>query len=238
MNETRQTRDHTGNSTGPVRRWDLPSRVSHWGFAFSFGGSLWIGFRCDPEGSIFKFHFLAAVLALWFLGVRVVLGLWGVRAIRWRFFWHCPRSLWRYLCGVAAWKRMEFDGLNPGTSFFALGLYLGLGGLIWSGFEGSWGEVWHGRLAWFALGLIVCHLLGLILHALRHGGGALGAMLHGREHREMESSSVAFNGFAGGMWLLLSLVVAWVLLRYFDETTGILAVPGLPEIAFPLVQKG
>ena len=236
-----------GTSEAWVRRWDLPARMSHWGFALSLGTSLWIGFRCDPESQIFQIHYLAALWAVWFLGMRVVLGFRGSRPMRWRLFWHSPVALWRYLLGVWEWRRMEFDGVNPGTSFFASAIYGALGMLIWSGFEGSWGEVWHGRIAVWVLGLMGSHLLGLSLNALRHGAKAWGTMVHGWEakvasevpgQRNESTEKVPLNGLSAMIWGLVSAGVIGAALWYFDWATGTLAVPGLPELSFPLIQKG
>ncbi len=221
-----------------VLTWNLPARVTHWGFALSFSASLWIGFFNDPEGTVFKFHILAGVLALWFLVLRVMIGFFGSRTMRWSGFFHSPVSFARYVVRVFAWKRMEFVGLNPGSALFAQLIYIGLVGLLWTGFVAEWVETWHGRIAWGTIGLIGLHLLGLLLHALRHRGDGPLAMVHGWERRSDPVGVLSQNILGGIILLICSVVVAWALVHFFDEGTAILSIPGLPEVVFPFIQKG
>jgi len=218
--------------------WDLPARVSHWGFACSLTASLYIGFQCDPEGPLFKHHMLAGILAAWFLLVRVILGFVGARAMRWRAFIHGPRAVLRYLAGAFRGRQMEYPGLNPGSALFAQLLYTGLALLIATGFAGEWVETWHGRIAWGTVGLIGVHLLGLAFHALRHRRATPLAMVHGWDVRTTDAGVASPNRIAGWILLLLGITVAWLLVRCFDETTSVLSIPGLPEVAFPVMQKG
>ena len=221
-----------------VLLWDLPARLSHWGFSLSLTASLLIGFQSDPESVIFKYHILAGVLALWFLAVRLVLGWVGSKPMRWDVFFKTVTGIRGYLAGVFAWRPLKHFGLNPGSALFALALYLLIPGVVYTGFIADWAETWHGRLAYGCLFLIGTHLAGLVLHALRHREMSPLAMVHGRG-RGLENEAVPTpNARAGLILLLLSLVVSGLLFRYFDEATSVLQIPFLPEIAFPVVQKG
>ena len=150
---------------GTVLVWDWPARITHWGFSFSLTAALVLGFQFDPESSWFRWHIPAAYLAVWFLGVRILLGFAGSRYMRWATFFHSPRSTVRYLGSVLRGERDTAVGLNPGSAAFAAGIYACLAALIYSGFEGDLVETWHGRLACAAVGLIGLHLAGLLLHA-------------------------------------------------------------------------
>ena len=165
---------------GTVLVWDWPARITHWGFSFSLTAALVLGFQFDPESSWFRWHIPAAYLAVWFLGVRILLGFAGSRYMRWATFFHSPRSTVRYLGSVLRGERDTAVGLNPGSAAFAAGIYACLAALIYSGFEGDLVETWHGRLACAAVGLIGLHLAGLLLHALRHRAPTPLAMVHGR----------------------------------------------------------
>lgn len=218
--------------------WDLPARVSHWGFSLSLTASLLIGFQTDPESVIFKYHILAGVLTLWFLGVRLVLGWVGSKPMGWGVFFKTVRGIRGYLGEVFAWRPLEHFGLNPGSALFALALYLLVPVVVYTGFIADWAETWHGRLAYGCLFLIGTHLAGLVLHALRHREMSPLAMVHGRgSGAENEAVSTPKTG-AGLVLLLLGLAVAGLLCRYFDEATSVLQIPFLPEVAFPVVQKG
>lgn len=219
--------------------WDLPARVCHWGFASSMGAALWIGFRHDPRGELFKYHMPLGALALWFLAIRIVLGFCGGPLSRWRSFMHHPRITLRYFAGVARWRSEEPAGLNPGTSLFATAVYLAAAALVVTGFVADWVETWHARIAWATVALIVCHLAGLALHAARNRSLTFLAMIHGRRTDAHPGTDAARARIAAGLALLAaSLLLAWLVWRGFDVDTSILRLPGLPELEFQLVQKG
>jgi hypothetical protein len=63
-------------------------------------------------------------------------------------------------------------------------------------------------------------------------------MVHGWDVRTADAGLTSPNRIAGWILLLLGIAVAWLLVRCFDETTSVLSIPGLPEVAFPVMQKG
>ena len=230
--------DPISRPTKQVLVWDVPARISHWGFSLSLSISLWIGFQFDPESVIFKYHILAGVLACWFLGVRLVLGLVGSKPMRWNVFFKAVAKLPDYAKEVCAWRATERVGLNAGSASFALTLYLILIGLIYTGFVADLSETWHGRLAYVSVFLIALHLLGLALHALRTRSMSPLAMIHGKTQGNAGEALTHSNAIGGCLLALLSFCIAWLLYRYFNADTSVLQIPLLPEITFPVIQKG
>lgn len=218
--------------------WDYPSRVCHWGFALSVATSLVIAFRFDPESTVFKYHMLLGIVAAWFLAVRIVLGFCGCPLSRWRAFVHPPKQTVGYFVDVIRWRSDGHEGLNPGTSLFAPALYLSLVALIVSGFTPDWVETWHGYFAWGAVGLIASHLAGLTLHAIRHRRMTPLAMVHGRRPAAAADAGTKSHFGWGFSLLALSIILVWWVGRFFDPNTSALPIPFLPEIEFPLIQKG
>lgn len=220
--------------------WDLPARVCHWGFALSTTAALLIAFRFHPESEVFKYHMLLGLYAGWFLAVRIILGFVGSGLSRWPAFFHPPRRTLAYFVDVACWRASEPAGLNPGTAVFASAIYLSLVALIASGFMQDWSETLHGCLARGVAALIACHLLGLVLHAVRHRGWRFLAMVHGKKKaRGGEAGTKAKGRIGFGFALLIvSVVAAWIAGRSFDPSTSVLRLPWLPALEFPLIQKG
>lgn len=225
---------------GETRRlaWDLPARVCHWGFAASLLAALWIGFREDPRSEWFKYHMPLGLLAGWFLAVRLVLGFCGCALSRWSASLYPPQTFLRYFGAVLCGKTIEPAGLNPGTALFAPAVYLACVGLLVSGFLQEWVEVWHEPLAWAAVGLVAAHLLGLTLHALRHRAATPLAMVHGRRHGAAAAAAVPARRRWGLALAAVSLILAIGAWRYFDPETSTLALPLLPELQFPVIQRG
>lgn len=218
--------------------WDLPARVSHWGFSLSLTISLWLGFRTDPESAVFKYHILAGIMACWFLAARIVLGFVGSRPMRWSAFFEAMTQIREYAGSVIAWRPTDHVGLNAGSSVFALALYLAVVAVVCTGFVADWVETWHGRLAYGCIALIAVHLLGLSAHALRQRELSPLAMVHGMRRGKTTHGLATPRSAAGWFLIGLGLGVAWLLMHYFDEPTSVLKIPYLPEVCFPVIQKG
>lgn len=218
--------------------WDLPSRVCHWGFALSSSASLLIGFCWDPRSDVFMYHVLLGLVTAWFLVVRIVLGFCGCPSARWTAFFPAPRRMLRYFAEVFTWRTDQLGGLNPGTALFAAAIYLALVGLVVTGFDAEWAAQWHGRLAWVVVGLITCHLLGLMLHSLRHRALTALAMVHGKGQGRADGAVARENRAVGIALLVLGVLVTWMMFRCFDPATSVLKLPFVPAIDLPIIQKG
>ncbi len=219
--------------------WDAPARVCHWGLALSLTLTLLIGFRCDPQGELFKFHIPLGCLAAWFLLVRAGLGFFGCPLSRWAAMCHSPATSARYLVTVFRGGTKEPPGLNPGTALFAPLLFAGLIGALITGYVADWGEEAHEPFAWGLTGLIGVHLLGLFWHAIRHRALTPLAMIHGKRsdlHPTLEAATT--RRLVGSIVAGLSAFLAWTIWTGFDPALCVWHIPGVGDISFPLVQKG
>jgi cytochrome b len=227
-----------GPAHGNSLVWDLPLRLCHWGFAGSLSASLFLGLYFDPESAIFQYHMPLGLLAGWFMALRLALGFSGSRLTRWPAFFHTPARTLRYFSNVLRGRADDAGPLNPGSAHFALGIYLCLGGVIATGFIADWLEPWHGHLADGIIVLIACHLAGLTLHALRHRACTPLAMIHGRAPDSVDVTPAPARRVLGFALLCASGLVTWLVFRHYDSATSTLALPFLPAIDFPLIQKG
>ena len=223
---------------GWILVWNIPARICHWGFSFSLLGSLLFGFYADPESDGFKVHMLCGVLSCWFLVARILLGFFGGRYLRWSQFFYGIRATLKYLADALRWRKVDFVGLNPGSAAFAAAIYLAVPALVWTGFVLEWAESWHVWIAWGSVVLIGAHLLGLALHALRHRSVTPLAMIHGKVWGA-DGDGLSHNAWRAGVALAavsigLSLVLFWC----FDFVSATLRLPFIPEIGFPIMQKG
>ena len=223
---------------GWILVWDIPARICHWGFSFSLLGALLFGFYADPESDWFKGHMLFGVLCCWFLAVRILLGFFGGRYLRWNRFFYGARATLKYLGDALKWRSVDFVGLNPGSAAFAAAIYLAAPALVWTGFVLELAESWHERIAWASLSLIGAHLLGLALHALRHRAVTPFAMIHGKV-RGFDHEGLTHSGWQAGVALAaLSIGFCLVLFWCFDFDSAALSIPFMPDIGFPMMQKG
>ena len=207
--------------TQTVVVWDFPFRLCHWGLASSFSGSLYIAYNYNPESRLFKYHMLLGLVAAYFLVVRIFLGLLGSGPARWKSFFSSAIGIGSYLLTILRWRSARHPGINPGTAVMALGLYAGLIGLIYSGFNADAAERWHGKIANATLILIGIHLLGLLLHAVREREWIFRAMLDGRKPGAKESLQVPQRWMAGALLCLISAAVIGGT-YYFFGSSGII----------------
>ncbi len=70
--------------------WDIPARLFHWAFAGSLTAAIAIGFLVDDDAPLFQLHMLFGIVALFLLGVRVVMGM-PARATRGSPVFRCIR---------------------------------------------------------------------------------------------------------------------------------------------------
>jgi cytochrome b len=218
--------------------WNLPARVCHWGFSVTMLGALWLGYDADPEGNLFKAHMLCGILACWFLLVRILLGFFGGRYLRWSGLFFGVRATLAYLLDVLAWRIADFTGLNPGSAAFALAIYTATPVLVWTGFVLELAESWHGWLSLGAAVLIAVHLLGLLLHALRHREATPLAMIHGKVRGIERDTLPDHSALTGIVLAVISLALGCLLFLCFDFGSATLELPFLPEFGFPAMQKG
>jgi cytochrome b len=83
---------------GPVRIWDLPTRLFHWALAALVIGAV-ASAKIGGNAMVWHVRFGLAVLAL--LVFRLVWGVIGGRWSRFASFAYGPASVWRYLRGQA-----------------------------------------------------------------------------------------------------------------------------------------
>ena len=223
---------------GWILVWNIPARICHWGFSLSLLGALLLGFYTDPESHAFKVHMLCGILSCWFLAVRILLGFFGGRYLRWNGFFYGVRATMKYFADALRWRKVDFVGLNPGSAAFAAAIYISALALVCTGFVLELAESWHSWIAWASGFLIGAHLLGLALHALRHRAVTPLAMIHGKV-RGGGSEGLPHNAWQVGVALAaLSMGLSWVLFWYFDFESATLSVPFIPDIGFPIMQKG
>lgn len=218
--------------------WNFPMRIFHWGFAASFTGSWVLGEYFNPESDIFKYHMVLGILAGLFLVARIVFGLFGSRHAKWTRFFFTPWHTLRYFWDAARFRTKNYTGINPGTSMVAIGMYLAVAGLLYTGFHPEYVENWHEIIAQAFLWLVGLHLAGLALHTISHREWIALAMITGRKHGLPGEGLAKDNWIGGWAFLFLCLLATAALYFSFNVLESTLNIPGLPTIFLPIVQMG
>lgn len=164
--------------------YDLPTRLFHWLFAGLFLTAFVIAKTVDDESSAFSYHMLAGLLLTSTVGLRLMWGFVGSRSSRFTSFALHPKDLVTYFGGILSGEKRKWAGHNPASSWATLAmlaLALALGGtgyLMATGQREAFEDV-HELLANGFLIVVLMHIAGVVLHALRHRDGIAMAMIDG-----------------------------------------------------------
>ena len=174
----------TEASTAPVRVWDLPVRVFHWGLAISFAAA----YTLSESERLRGVHVMLGYTVLGLIAFRLAWGFLGTRYARFASFLFPPAAVARYLRSVAQGRPDSHLGHNPAGSYviyamLALGALTGASGYCTlNGIGGDASEELHELLANGWLALVIVHVAGVIVSSVLHRENLVRAMLTGYKY--------------------------------------------------------
>jgi cytochrome b len=211
--------------------YDLPTRLFHWFFALFFVGAYGIANTFEKDSVIFSFHALIGLTMLTAVICRVGWGFTGSKYARFNSFALRPVILKQYILDFFSSRAKIFTGHNPGSSWAAVMMMsivvlLSISGiLIASGVKGI--KDVHEIMAHLFLAFVVLHVLGVILHTIRHRDPIALSMVGGYKNLENGKEEIKdshpiiallFIGFLG--------YVATHLFTQFNPSTKTLSLMG------------
>jgi cytochrome b len=209
--------------------WDLPLRIFHWLLAAAFLLAWILAVTSDDESRAFAVHGLLGLFIAALVAFRLVWGVIGTRHARFDAFATRPAALFAYLKSVFVGPGREYVGHNPASSYVTWAMLILLVGLVWSGILLGRGnesvEDLHEILAHSMLALVGIHLLGVILHTVRHRDPITLGMIDGRKRGP---TSAAIRSARPVSALLLGVLLAsWAaaLWRGYDPAAGRVTLP-------------
>lgn len=164
--------------------YDIPTRLFHWLFAALFIAAFLIAKTVDDESPVFSYHMLAGLLLAFTVLLRIIWGFVGSKYSKFKSFALHPKDLLSYFGGILSGDKRRWAGHNPASSWATLAmllLALGLGAtgyLMASGQKKAFEDI-HELLANGFLVVVLMHVAGVILHALRHSDGIAMTMIDG-----------------------------------------------------------
>lgn len=165
--------------TAPVRVWDLPTRLFHWGLLAAVVALFVTG---KVGGNAMDWHLRLGLATGALVAFRLVWGLVGGRWSRFASFVRGPLTVWRYLRGqwpaqaghnpLGAWSVLALlavltlqvaTGLVADDEIATVGPLNALVPEDWA----SWGTRWHkGTGQTLLLALVGLHVVAIVLHRL------------------------------------------------------------------------
>jgi len=199
--------------------WDLPTRLFHWLLTATVLVSLAIALIADDDSSIFQVHMLLGLIAGFMVLLRLVWGFGGSRYARFGSFLFGPKALVDYLVGVFRRTSERHIGHNPGSAYaiyamLLLSLGLALSGLLmpsWKAFE----EL-HEVMSYAMLVVVGAHIVGIVLHTLRHRENIALSMINGAKTGDPAQGIGSSHAIIGIIFLALTAGGAAVVLDGHD----------------------
>lgn len=209
--------------------WDLPTRVFHWLFALGFLAAALIALVLGEESAAFPYHAIIGLTLAAMLVLRLLWGLVGSRHARFRSFLFTPAQVAAYFRGVLSGKDGRYAGHNPGSAWAIGAMLVLMAGLAVTGVMLGLGnegvkEV-HEVLAYSMLGVAGVHVLGVVVHTLRHRENIAASMVHGRRRAEASEGIRSAHPIMAVVFLLIS--GAWLggLLARYDAAARTTTIP-------------
>ncbi|MCG3124314.1 MAG: hypothetical protein GIKADHBN_02772 [Phycisphaerales bacterium] len=211
--------------------WDLPTRLFHWLFAGGFIAAAVIALGLGDDSPLFPYHGIIGLALGLMLVLRVVWGIVGSRHARFRSFAYGPGAVAGYLKGVMTGRGTQYAGHNPGSAyaiFAMLAIMLGLavtGVMLGRGNE-SVKDV-HEVLVWAMITVAGVHVLGVILHTLRHRENLTAGMVRGRKSVPESEGIRSSRPLAAAVFLLVMGAWTAALVNAYDPATRSTTAPVL-----------
>lgn len=165
--------------------WDLPVRGFHLLFAGGFAAAYLIVKILGEDAPSFPYHAIIGLTLALLVMLRLVWGLVGTRWARFSGLALVPRALLSYMASIVGGQGRRYVGHNPATSVTLLLMFAAVLGLAWTGIQMGQGKEGlkdiHELLANGMLVMVGMHVLGVIVHTIRHRDGIVMGMVDGRK---------------------------------------------------------
>lgn len=209
--------------------WDLPTRLFHWLFAAGFTVAAVIAFLLDDDSPLFPYHALIGLAIALMVSLRVVWGIIGSRYARFSSFAFGPAAVARYLTGALLGGAKRYSGHNPGSAYAIFAMLLLMVGLAATGIMMGRGnesvKELHEVLAYVMVGVVIAHVLGVVLHTVRHRENIVASMIHGKKDTDPADGIRSAHPVAAAVFLIIAGAWSFGLVRGFDPTTQTTKLP-------------
>lgn len=194
--------------------YDIPTRLFHWLFAGLFVAAFLIAKTVDDESPIFSYHMLAGLLLAFTVLLRILWGFFGTKHSRFRSFALHPKDLVAYFTGLLSGDKRKWAGHNPASSWatlamLAISLGLGITGYLMASGQKEEVEDVHELLANGFLVVVLMHVAGVVLHALRHRDGIAMTMIDGTKSEEIAETETISSSRPAIALLFVGLVATF-----------------------------
>ncbi len=209
--------------------WDLPIRLWHWLFAGLLLAAGLIAFGLDEHSSLFPYHSLLGLVLGFLIVLRLIWGVIGTRHARFGSLPLAPRALLSYLRGIALGHAPRSSGHNPAAAYATIAMLIltvaicGSGIALSRGYKGL--KETHEACVYAIFAVAAAHILGLVLHTIRHREPIALSMIHGKKLAGPEHAIGSSRPMTALAFLMLAGVWTILIVRSYDPATRISTIP-------------
>ena len=216
-----------------IRVYDIPTRIFHWAFVFFFIFAFMIGKTVDDESLTFSYHMMAGIMLSLLVILRLIWGFVGSQHARFLSYPLHPRKLFEYFQDILKGGTRRFVGHNSASAwaslmmmFLALGLGV-TGYLMVNGYKESLEDL-HEVLSTVFVLVAISHIVGIVLHTLRHKDPIGLSMIHGMKQSDQvsEKDIPSSHPWVGVFLLVILGYFAFSISKGFDPQTRVLSIFG------------
>lgn len=214
--------------------YDLPTRFFHWLFVILFVFAFAVAKTVDDDSLTFSYHMLAGILLLFILAFRFVWLFLGTRYSLIKNFSLNIKDLVDYFKSIINGSKKTWAGHNPASSWaglimMTLATGLGITGILMaqSDMNKENFEDLHELLANGLLIVSILHIMGVILHTIRHKDIIALSMIDGKKSNLDDSEAIpSASIFSGLVFVAAVSFFALYLSKNFDTQKRELRVFG------------
>lgn len=153
---------------------------------------------------------------------RILWGFLGTKHARFLSFPFQPKKFFEYLLSIFTLKGPRYVGHNPAASYAAISMLALSLGIVATGLlmqAGEFFEEIHGALAYLMLAVVAAHVLGVVLHFVRHEENIILSMFSGTKEGEDADAIGSSRPLVALVFVLLISGWAVTLFRGYDQET-------------------
>ncbi len=216
-----------------IRVYDFPTRIFHWLFAAYFIGAFFIAKTYDDDSIQYPYHMLMGLTLAYMVVLRILWGFVGGKYSKFNSFQLQPKMLVQYFKDLMTSKTQKTLGHNPASSWAAVTMMLLALGMATTGIlmakdmNKEFVEEIHEIFAYAFVVVVVGHVVGVIIHTIRHKEMIGLSMVTGNKKTEdVKAISQPANWMAGIVFLVMIFIFLGYVSKNFDNKAGTLKIFG------------
>lgn len=209
--------------------WDLPTRLFHWLLAGGFLIAAFIALVLGDDSRLFPYHAIIGLIIGLMVLMRIIWGVIGSRYALFSSFAFDSNEVVAYVKGILRGESRHYIGHNPAGAWAIFAMLFLLVGLTITGLLLSFGNELvkdiHELFANVMVLVVALHILGVIVHVVRHRENIVASMFDGKKVADVEAGIQSPHFIAAIIFCAVCVSWSYGLFSNYDSTTQTTKLP-------------